>query len=127
MTMTFKCTCRIEQLEAVGCDCDASRVVSQSIERQICERLVADLLAGGFTVSVDDGEEITLRNSTDAAAILGAMFTTDQDMLVIRHPDRKKSWVVLIHGNDRDIISDYGVSIEDVIAPIYKWIDEVLP
>ena len=49
----------------------------QKIERAIAREAIKGLLADDFKISVFDGEQTTLKDSTDAAAIESAMFTTD--------------------------------------------------
>lgn len=72
-------------------------------ERRIATALVDGLLSAGYALSIDDGEEITVRDSTDRAAILAALGSTDQD--IIRSGSH---WVLLIWGNGEDLVSDYG-------------------
>lgn len=37
----------------------------QRVEREIAQRVIKDVLAAGYTISVNDGEETTLKRSTD--------------------------------------------------------------
>ncbi|HGC8067002.1 TPA: hypothetical protein ACI1IR_004362 [Yersinia enterocolitica] len=87
------------------------------IERRIAKAAVKGLIEAGYTVSVFDGEETTLTDSTDAKAIEAAMFTTDEDRLhVTRVTDGQKGWVLFIYGNDGyDVIADNTVNIEDAL------------
>lgn len=87
-------------------------------ERRIVYKVITDALAAGYMVSVDDGEEVVLLNSVDKAAILAAMFSTDEDRLILTHSDPKikDGWVRFIYGNDGpDVMSDYTVNLEDVL------------
>lgn len=91
------------------------------VERRIVERVVKDLLKAGYQISVDDGGCVTLKRSRDRGAILAALATTDEDTLYVHKPDaapgeRANSFVLLIYGNGEDIISDYGVSLEEVLS-----------
>lgn len=77
-------------------------------ERRLAEALVDSALAKGYAVSVFDGMETTLRRSSDRAAILEAMASTDADTL--RFHDAAKGylgWVRLIWGNGRDLFADW--------------------
>lgn len=98
-------------------------------EKLIVGRLVETLLAAGFTLSVhDDCEgrgETVLKQSTDKAAIFAALASTDGDILYVHKPDGKKSFVTLIWGNGTDIISDYGMSLDDIITPVNFYADEL--
>lgn len=85
-------------------------------EKLIVGKLVADLLAAGYSLSVYDGEEYPLRRSTDADAIYKALASTDFDRLHTHKEGYREGWVLLIWGNDRDIISDYTISLETQIA-----------
>lgn len=89
------------------------------VERQISAQIVDDALKAGYTVSVSDGEEFTVVRSTDREVILGAMATTDQDVLVFRDDAGAKiGWVQLIWGNDHELISNSSVGgeIEALLA-----------
>jgi hypothetical protein len=93
----------------------------QSIERRIYSRIVKDALAGGFNVSVYDGEEYALKHSTSYKAIMDAGFSTDADVLVIYRDTKdhttgdagRVGFVSLVYGNcGWDVISDYTASDE---------------
>lgn len=83
-------------------------------EKRIVGKLVTDLLASGATLSVNDGEEITIKNSSDPDTIYAALSSTCEDYLMVDGPGRR--WVRLIWGNDVDVISDYVIRLEDLLA-----------
>lgn len=102
------------------------------IERLIARQCIADLLAAGFVVSVNDGEETTLAKSTDATAIVGAMFTTDEDWLYLRDtrfpdaPEGHHAWVRFVYGNSGwDVISDYTTNLEDALKRTLALTDDM--
>ena len=97
----------------------------QSIETQILNRLVKDILKAGYLVHVMDGEEFVLRDSNSFVKIRKAMESTDEDYLFLKRDGQNIGWVRLIYGNDNDVISDYTSvdEIEAIIDPIYKDID----
>lgn len=68
----------------------------------------------GMSLSVYDGEEWTLKNSRDRAAILDALGTTETDTIKFRHADGTTfGAIVLIYGNGPgDIIADYSANDE---------------
>lgn len=76
-------------------------------EMQIAGKLIDDALELGCTLSVNDGEEWTVKRSQDKTAILQALATTDADLLKVRTADGLELGdVLLIWGNDCDLISD---------------------
>lgn len=91
----------------------------QEIERKIAIATIKDLLNSGHSISVNDGEEVTLERSTDQTDILDAMFTTDEDYL-IAHKDGELTsigWVRFIYGNDGwDVVNDYTTNLEHHLA-----------
>ena len=97
----------------------------QEIEKQIARKVIDDALAAGYTIDVFDGEEFPLKNSTDAEQILAAMFSTDDDRLFLNRGG-KTAWVWFIYGNSGwDVISDYNVSLEEVLKGAMKLADEL--
>lgn len=93
---------------------------NNEIERQIIARLVSDVLASGASIMVNDGEEDVTGYSRDPAEIFGAMSSTDMERLFILRDtgrDAKKlGWVLLIYGNDADVISDYTIDLEPLLV-----------
>lgn len=88
-------------------------------ERGIVTRLLRAALANGYTVSVYDGEEWTLRNSKRIVQIMAALATTGEDVLQFRDSEGfsiGKVW--LIWGNDEDLISDHSDS--DTISSLVR-------
>ena len=88
----------------------------QEIERQIARKVIDDALAAGYAIDVFDGEEDAIENSTDAEAIIAAMFSTDDDRLYFRKENEVIGWVWFIYGNSGwDVISDYTVNLEELL------------
>ncbi len=83
-------------------------------ERQIIVLLVEDLLAAGYALGVNDGEETTLENSTDEAQVFAAMSTTDEDFILLQKGDMK-GWIRLVYGNDGYVLSDYTTNIPESV------------
>lgn len=80
---------------------------ASEIEAKISMRIVDDALSAGFSISVYDGEETTIRKSRDKAEIVDAMSSTDTDTLTFHNADGKAiGKVFLVWGNDHDLISD---------------------
>lgn len=89
----------------------------QRVEQTIALTAAQVLLDAGFSLGVDDGEEVTLQFSRDIEAVKKALFTTDEDYLYVYRADRNPralekrpdGWVRLVYGNDGwDVISDYS-------------------
>lgn len=85
-------------------------------ERKIIGALLVDAIEQGLLISVYDGEVWTVKVSASLREIRDAIGTTDMTVLRFRKPamggDTDKSpksvgSVVLIHGNECDVISDY--------------------
>lgn len=102
---------------AAARDSDAPHVARRiRTEGRICAHLVERLLAAGYRLSVDDGEETTVVRSRDRGAILEGLFTTDSDRILVYTPGaaRHAGWVSLVYGNDgHDVISDYTTSLTE--------------
>ncbi len=101
---------------------------SISIEAQIIKVTIRALLEAGFLISVYDGEETTVHESTNAATIFAAMKTTDEDYLYVWSPEGGgllKGWVRFVYGNeDIEVINGYTISLNLVMNPIMDMIDE---
>lgn len=77
-------------------------------EAAIATKLVDTLLAKGCTISVSDGEEWTVKTSTNRDGILNALNTTDADTIRARTPNGDKLGDFdLIWGNGCDLLSDH--------------------
>jgi len=94
----------------------------QELERRIVTQVIESALAAGYQLSVDDGEEITVKRSIDKEKVLTAMFTTDEDRLWFHKPEDKGTvdarfgWVYFIYGNDGyDVVNDYTTNLEEVM------------
>ncbi len=102
----------------------------QTIDRKIAAFAVKTFINAGFLLGVNDGENTTITRSRNAAAILLAMFTTDQDrLLVYRHCDHKYfGWVLFIYGNTGwDVVNDYTENVEAVMVEVGAYAQEFEP
>lgn len=78
------------------------------VEAEIATKLVEAILANGWTISVSDGEAIVQKRSTDRAAILASLSSTDSDTLIVRYrTGLKVGNILLVWGNGEDLISDF--------------------
>ena len=97
----------------------------EKIERQISEKIIDDALAAGLSISIDDGEEVVLRRSTDRKAILAAMFTTDADYLHLVKDDKPLGSVLLVWGNGFECIADNSISINEYLVGAEKLAEKL--
>lgn len=106
----------------------------QRVERSIARRVVLDALRAGYSLSVFDGEEVTLKHSRKPKEILAALFTTDEDHLLFHKvvegepevgsvmlrtniSNVDSGWVRFVYGNDGyDVICDYTTNLEEVLT-----------
>lgn len=81
-------------------------------EGAVARRLVKAALAAGYAISVNDGEEWTVKRSTKAKAVLEALATTGEDVIRIRDADGVACGsFYLVWGNADDgseLISDHS-------------------
>ena len=99
------------------------------IEREIVGKLVDDVLAAGFRISVSlergyDTEEM-LKGSRDKEKIMEEAFAGDDCHIFVHEAEGEileegrivsKGWVYIVLGNDGyDVISDYSVNLEELL------------
>lgn len=95
-------------------------------ERRIVSRLVKIAITKGYAISVNDGEEWTVKKSRDENAILSALATTGMDVLRFRLADARIGDITLIWGNDEDVISD-STDNEEMAAIISHALHYTVP
>lgn len=94
-------------------------------DRAIAKRLIRDLLAAGFTISVNDGGETTVENSTDPKVIFEAMGSTDEDFLYA-YKSPVEGWVRFVYGNEPGYaINDYTTNLEPWMAGVQALSDRL--
>lgn len=90
---------------------------ASDIEKKIVGRLITDVLASGYSVSVwNGGDDAEIELSADADTIFKALAASDQDEVVIVNNNRRFGWIRLVWGNDVDVISDYTTNLETTLA-----------
>lgn len=92
-----------------------------TIETRIIRKLVGDLLAYGYLLGVNDGEEITVERSHSRKAIFDALRTTDEDYLLVYRPNTTGGafgWVRLIYGNGCDVLSDHTTNLDEELRAV---------
>jgi hypothetical protein len=73
-------------------------------ERQVIEALIKSALAAGYALSVNDGEDETVTQSTDESEVMGALCTTDEDYLIIYRDGARIGHVYLVYGNEPGVV-----------------------
>lgn len=96
------------------------------VEDKMATALVEAALDRGLLLSVFDGEEWTVKRSTDKSEIIGSLFSTDADLIRLRDrggTGHGQFW--LVYGSDGyDVVSDYTVTdtteaiYNEVLAPL---------
>lgn len=91
---------------------------ASEIEKRIVGKLVTDLLAAGYVITVNDGEDDCLVQSTEPAKIFDALSSTDTDKLYLHKDLRHAGWILLVWGNDAHVISNSttGSDLEAAMA-----------
>ena len=111
----------------MGTETSFSKYLKPS-EQQTAARVVDDLLAAGYSLGVFDGEEITVKRSTDRQAILEAMGTTEEDYIKVYPMEPRRTaaigWVRFVWGNEDWVaICDHTTNLEAVLAPTFAWME----
>lgn len=93
------------------------------MEMQIAQRVVRDAIKAGWRLTVDYGEdELPVENSASVERVVAALLECDEEYLILRRFDGNgaqtaKGWVRFVYGNSGwDVICDYSVNIEGVLA-----------
>lgn len=102
-----------------------------AVEHDIVTRTVDALLAAGYQLSEqEDGQIVDAPSVAKVFTredLLSLLFDLD-DAFLVTEKDGRSSFVRFVFGNDgHDVISDYGVSLEDVLAPINAYADTLQP
>lgn len=100
-------------------------MTNAQIETRIVNATVRLALANGYTVSVFDGEEYTVKRSSSFREITKAMGTTDEDRIVIRHNGEHIGSITFVYGNGADVLADCSTSLEAFLEPINELIDKL--
>jgi hypothetical protein len=84
----------------------------KAIETRAIRFLLERAIAEGYSITVNDGQEDVIVGSVDVAAIMDKMFSVDEETLILCRDGRQKT-VLVIHGNGRDVFSDWSQSLDD--------------
>ena len=98
-----------------------------ALERKIVGKIVEAALAEGNMLSVYDGEEYPIKRSRDYDAIMGAIMSTDEDVLRIRDADGNSlGSILLVYGNDGwDVVCDYSGELSSMMEGVDEYIESL--
>jgi hypothetical protein len=102
-----------------------------AIEQHIVRKVVKSLLTAGYWLQTDMNDDPRPNKPTrDLVEILNEMREVDDEFLgafensTDEHPF---AWVRFVYGNDGyDVVSDYTVNIEKIMAPINDYTDKLV-
>lgn len=89
-------------LDYMAKELEAYQEIEKRVEREISvvRTIVGSALAMGYTVSVYDGEEWAVKQSSDRTAIMAEVYTTDENTLAFQDQEGKSlGSVFLVYGN----------------------------
>lgn len=99
------------------------------VEREIMRRTIAALLDQGYLLQINDGEDDATEVISDAAVLLEAAFSTDEDRLRVYKPGRTPryhGWIHFIYGNSGwDVISDHTTNLTEELKPLSDYADQM--
>jgi len=98
----------------------------RELEERIASVIIEDALAAGYLLSVYDGEDYVLVRSKNKVTVLTAMFSTNEDHLVVYRPgQRRAGWVRFVYGNSGwDVVCDYTCNLEHIMTRANALSDE---
>jgi len=98
------------------------------IERLIIERILKAAIDASMKVTVSDGEDETLVDSSDLKEIGYHVGSSDETIIKLTDDalpgaSKRVGWMLFIHGNGIDVLSDYSAnarteSLADLVADI---------
>lgn len=95
-----------------------------SPEPDIIDHLVLRLLVeDGARLSVEDEEESVVAAANDANDILAGIGHSGYSTLRLGVNGGYVGMVLLVHGNEADVISDYSAALESRMKPVLEYIE----
>jgi hypothetical protein len=94
-------------------------------EARVVKLFCETMIAAQFSISLYDGEEWTVKRSTDVNKIMEAIQTTDMDNLRVRAPcGEHMGDCLFIYGNSAsEVINDYHTALEEWMGPVTEYTD----
>jgi hypothetical protein len=77
-------------------------------ERFVVKQIVGRALDKGYLLSVDDGEDLPIKNSDDPEAVMAELGHCDEEWLIVSNADGKRIGAIFfVYGNDADeVVAD---------------------
>jgi hypothetical protein len=98
----------------------------QADELAVFKLTCETIIAAGYAVSLSDGEEWTVKASTDVAELVAAAQTTDGDTLRVWDRAKPLGFVSFVYGNSAsEVIADYSCAHEELLKPVTAFCDEL--
>ena len=124
MTTAPKCYDHKTRSEAPRLCATCTRI---AVEFDIVSRAIDTLVLAGYQVREQEDGAFTDTRDT----LLDLLFNLDDAFVITRRRDddaRESGWIRFVFGNGGyDVISDYTVNLEDVLAPINAYVDTLAP
>lgn len=99
---------------------------ARKLENTIIRVFIREALQRGHTITVTTYDEDELTCSSQINKIVDALRATDYDNLRVHDGDKYIGGMLLVWGNDPwEVISDYSVSIEDMVEPAMEKSREI--
>lgn len=99
----------------------------QSVEKRIVRRVVADALAAGYALNVNnggDGPELS-QPTTKRRTILKELFATSDEHLLCYKEGKRVGWVYFVYGNGTDVVSDNTTNLDGVLKGAQELADRL--
>lgn len=92
------------------------------LQEQIITALIAAIFAGGYSITLNDGDDDVLHKSFDADRIIKNMNSTEADIFKVYNQDQYIGFILLIPGNGDDIVSNHSGNeiIENIVDKVLE-------
>jgi hypothetical protein len=98
--------------------------IRKHVERLVIRTFLRDALTAGYAITVDNGEDFEIENSTNRRDILKALFTSDEDLLHVMKGPKRVGWVRCVYGSGGwDVISDFSTNLKPIMAGAERMAD----
>jgi len=96
------------------------------LEALIMRSAISEFLEAGFNLSVFDGEDTTVKHSTNAEEIFNALRSTDEDYLRVFRDTTRMGSVIFVYGNEPGVvINDYSTALEPFLTKTTALADQI--